>query len=77
MSTVQGSAKAAVRQNGKTRYIPIGRWTCDEDGRIAVIVETLPRDMANWTGWINLFSDSSLKSPNKTNVEVDDDDIHF
>lgn len=50
------TVKAAIRDpaGGKTRYVLVGRAMRDGD-RIAVVLDTLPRDQVNWTGWLNLF----------------------
>ena len=50
------TVKAAIRDpvGGKTRYVLVGRAMRDGD-RIAVCLDTLPRDQVNWTGWLNLF----------------------
>ena len=45
------TVKAAIRDpaGGKTRYVLVGRAMRDGD-RIAVCLDTLPRDQVNWTG---------------------------
>ena len=50
------TVKAAIRDpvGGKTRYVLVGRAMRDGD-RIAVVLDTLPRDQVNWTGWLHFF----------------------
>ena len=50
------TVKAAIRDpvGGKTRYVLVGRAMRDGD-QIAVVLDTLPREQVNWTGWLNLF----------------------
>ena len=77
------TVKAAIRDpaGGKTRYVLVGRAMRDGD-RIAVCLDTLPRDQVNWTGWLNLFpldtpgaaDRSSLPPPRFSPPDFDDDD---
>ena len=74
------TVKAAIRDpaGGKTRYVLVGRAMRDGD-RIAVCLDTLPRDQVNWTGWLNLFPLDAPKTndSNATPSGFDDDDIPF
>ena len=52
-----GVARANIKLAGqKTKYVTLGPVIRDGE-RLAVYIESLPRDMANWTGWINIFFD--------------------
>lgn len=73
------TVKAAIRDpaGGKTRYVLVGRAMRDGD-RIAVCLDTLPRDQVNWTGWLNLFPLDTPKERDFTSTPADfDDDIPF
>ena len=79
------TVKAAIRDpaGGKTRYVLVGRAMRDGD-RIAVCLDTLPRDQVNWTGWLNLFPLDALGTadrqfaPSTSIPQSDfDDDIPF
>lgn len=61
----------------KPSYIQVGRATTDDQGRIAVFIETLPRDMANWRGWLNLFPYDETARPKSAHNPAFDDDIPF
>lgn len=76
------TVKAAIRDpaGGKTRYVLVGRAMRDGD-RIAVVLDTLPRDQVNWTGWLNLFpldaeTPAGLRgfsTPQSSSPDFDDD----
>ena len=73
------TVKAAIRDpaGGKTRYVLVGRAMRDGD-RIAVCLDTLPRDQVNWTGWLNLFPLDEPAHHSSRNASRDsDDDIPF
>ena len=79
------TVKAAIRDpaGGKTRYVLVGRAMRDGD-RIAVCLDTLPRDQVNWTGWLNLFpldtpgaADRPFAPPASLPQSDFDDDIPF
>ena len=73
------TVKAAIRDpaGGKTRYVLVGRAMRDGD-RIAVCLDTLPRDQVNWTGWLNLFPlDEPVKSSSQSSTHGFDDDVPF
>lgn len=79
------TVKAAIRDpaGGKTRYVLVGRAMRDGD-RIAVCLDTLPRDQVNWTGWLNLFpldtpgpADRQFAPPPSLPPSDFDDDIPF
>ena len=73
------TVKAAIRDpaGGKTRYVLVGRAMRDGD-RIAVCLDTLPRDLVNWTGWLNLFPLDTQKTHDSNATPPDfDDDIPF
>lgn len=79
------TVKAAIRDpaGGKTRYVLVGRAMRDGD-RIAVCLDTLPRDLVNWTGWLNLFpldapgtADGQFARPSSLPSSDFDDDIPF
>lgn len=77
-----GTIKAPIKQaDGKNKYVTVGRAIKDETGRISLYIETLPRDMANWTGWLNIFEDDTPTAPTakkpKQHWERFDDDIPF
>lgn len=53
-----GIVKAPVKQqDGTTRHVMLGRAMKDTKGQISLILDALPRDMSNWTGWLNIFED--------------------
>lgn len=81
-SKIFGTVKAPIKQiDGKTKYMAIGRAMKDETGRISMYIEALPRDMANWTGWLNIYEDDAATAPVakklKPHWEEFDDDIPF
>ena len=76
------TVKAAIRDpaGGKTRYVLVGRAMRDGD-QIAVVLDTLPRDQVNWTGWLNLFAlDQAERNERQLSAASSpdfDDDIPF
>lgn len=55
-STVTHRVKAVCHDHaGNKTYVLVGRATTDDQGRIAVKIDTLPFNLASWTGWLNLF----------------------
>lgn len=75
--SVTHTVKAVVKRSGadKSQYVTVGRATTDDQGRISVYLDTLPRDMTQWTGWLNLFpyEDYSRKSSDQSTGQYDDD----
>jgi len=51
-----GTARAPVREHDRPqRWVTIGSVYEDEQGRLCIKVDTLPRDPSSWTGWINVY----------------------
>ena len=57
MSKVTHKVRACIKTTdiGTQKYVTVGRAITDDQGRISIIINTLPRDMSQWTGWLNLF----------------------
>lgn len=68
--------KAVIKRPGadKPQYIAVGRATTDDQGRISVYLDALPRDTAQWTGWLNLFpyEEASHKPSSRSSPQFDD-----
>jgi hypothetical protein len=77
--SVTHTVKAVVKRPGtdKPQYVTVGRATTDDQGRISVYLDTLPRDMANWTGWLNLFPVEPGRPTRAVPDVSDEDDIPF
>ena len=74
-----GVARAPIRIAGqKTKYVTLGPVIKDGE-RLAIYIETLPRDMANWTGWINIFfnEEEEEEETGATTRKTSDNDIPF
>lgn len=73
MSTVKGLVKArCFDSTGQSKYVTVGRWLEDSNGRIACIIESLPSAAVTWTGWLNLF-DKEYTPTSKAAPTTDDD----
>lgn len=55
-----GNAKAFVPGN-PPRYVLLGPVVQDEEGRLAIKLESLPIS-GSWDGWVNLFMDEGKES---------------
>lgn len=78
-----GDACAYMKKSGaeKASYRKIETAFKDEQGRISVVLDTLPLPHSGWEGWINVFPTSETavgKKPVKQNYSADfEDDIPF
>lgn len=78
-SRVTHNVKAVCHpHDGKKTYVHVGRATTDDEGRIAVKLDTLPLTGANWLGWLNLFPVDEDRKRTAARVPGEfDDDIPF
>lgn len=77
-SNVTHNVKAVVRDStNKVSYVTVGRATTDDQGRIAIKIDTLPYDLTQWTGWLNLFHRDSQAFRSNPASSGFDDDIPF
>lgn len=77
-SHVTHNVKAVMRDfTSKVSYVTVGRATTDDQGRIAIKIDTLPYDLTQWTGWLNLFPRDSQVFRSNTAQSDSDDDVPF
>lgn len=73
-----GYAKAYMpNATGKeSKYVAVGAVFTDDEGRIVIKIDALPRDMSAWGGWINVFPPEG-KSRKEAAASQNPDDIPF
>ncbi len=59
--TKYGTLKAAIREphNDEQHYIPVGVVFSDEEGRLVLKINSLPRDPNLWHGWLYINEDNA------------------